>query len=79
MSETSWKRVAGDSLMKPENLEQIKANIMRFLGNGLIPEKDVALHLVIGMADTRHSVSTEADTVMRRFSSYIDWEDKVCK
>ena len=76
LSENAWKKVAGDSPMKPEDLEKIKANIMRFLGNGLIPEKNVAMHLVIGMADTRHSVSTEADSVMRRVSGGIDWEQK---
>ena len=77
LSEASWKKVAGETLMKPEELEKVKANVMRFLGNGLIPEKKVAMHLVVGMADTRHSVSTEADSVMRRLSGGIDWEEKV--
>ena len=77
LSESSWKRVSGESMMKPEDLEKITANIVRFLGNGLIPERDIAMHLVIGMADTRHSVSTEADSVMRRVSGGIDWNQKV--
>jgi hypothetical protein len=79
LCESAWKRVAGDSPMKPEVLEKTKANVMRFFGNGLIHEKKIAMHLVIGIADTRHSVSTEADTVMRRYSSGIDWNDKVCR
>lgn len=77
MSEASWKKVAGETLMKPEELEKVKTNVVKFLGNGLISEKEIAMHLVIAMADTRHSVSTEADSVMRRFSGGIDWNDKV--
>ena len=63
--------------MKPEDLEKIKASVVKFLGHGLILEKSIAMHLVIGMADTRHSVSTEADSVMRRVSGGIDWNEKV--
>lgn len=77
LCEASWKRVSGESPMKAEDLEKIKAGIVRFLGNELFTEKDIAMHLVIAMADTRHSVSTEADSVMRRFSGAIDWNDKV--
>ena len=65
-------------MIKPEELEKMKANVIKFLGNGLISEKVIAMHLVIGMADTRHSVSTEADSVMRRVSGGIDWNEKVC-
>ena len=64
-------------MIKPEELEKLKANVVKFFGNGLIHEKIIAMHLVIGMADTRHSVSTEADTVMRRVQSGIDWNEKV--
>ena len=64
-------------MIKPEDLEKLKANVVKFFGNGLIHEKIIAMHLVIGMADTRHSVSTEADTVMRRVQSGIDWNEKV--
>ena len=64
-------------MIKPEELEKLKANVVKFFGNGLIHEKVIAMHLVIGMADTRHSVSTEADTVMRRVQSGIDWNEKV--
>ena len=77
LSEASWKRVSGETLIKPEDLEKNKANVVKFLGHGLIPEKKIAMHLVIGMADTRHSVSTEADSVMRRLSGGIDWDEKV--
>ena len=77
LSEAAWKKVAGETLLKPEDLEKIKASVVKFLGNGLIHEKKIAMHLVIGMADTRHSVSTEADSVMRRLSGGIDWNDKV--
>ena len=79
LSEAAWKKVAGETLMKPEELEKVKTNVVKFLGNGLISEKEIAMHLVIAMADTRHSVSTEADSVMRRFSGGIDWNDKVHK
>ena len=77
LSEAAWKRVSGESMIKPEELEKLKANVVKFFGNGLIHEKIIAMHLVIGMADTRHSVSTEADTVMRRVQSGIDWNEKV--
>lgn len=76
LSESAWKRVSGETQTKPEDLEKIKANVVKFLGNGLILEKKIAMHLVIAMADTRHSVSTEADSVMRRVSGGIDWNEK---
>lgn len=75
LSEASWKRVAGDELVKPEQLEKNKVGLVKFLGSGLMPEKDVAMHLLIAMADTRHRVASEADSVMRRFSSIIDWNE----
>ena len=34
-------------MIKPEELEKIKANVIKFLGNGLISEKVIAMHLVI--------------------------------
>ena len=47
LSESAWKKVAGETLMKPELLEKVKANVVKFLGNGLIDEKKVAMHLAV--------------------------------
>ncbi len=73
LSENSWKRVSGETPVKAEDLERGKTNVVKFLGKYLLPEMDIALHLIVAMADTRHSVANEADTIMRKLSGHIDW------
>ena len=73
LSESSWKRVSGEAPSKAEDLEKAKVGIVKFLGKCLLPEMDVAIHLIVAMADTRHSVANEADTVMRKLSGHIEW------
>ncbi len=73
LSESSWKRVAGEAPIKAEDLEKTKVGIVKFIGKYLLPEMEVALHLIVAMADTRHVVANEADTVMRKLSGHIKW------
>ena len=73
LSESSWKRVSGEAPIKAEDLEKTKVGLVKFIGKGLLPEMDVALHLIIAMADTRHTVASEADSIMRKFSGRIEW------
>ena len=77
MSEHGWKRVAGETPMPADVLEKRKCSIVKFLGAGLLPDMDIALPLIVSSSDTRHSVASEADTVQRKFGSFIDWEDQV--
>ena len=67
--------MAGDSPPSSESVEVTKAGLVKFLGGGLVPEMEIALHLVIGAADTRHGVASAADTQNRQLSGSIDWND----
>ncbi|TRY72263.1 hypothetical protein TCAL_11939 [Tigriopus californicus] len=75
LSEASWKRVASEALVPSEILEKNKVQVLKFLGLGIFDEADIALHFVIGLADTRHSVTAQADTNMRKLGSFLDWND----
>jgi len=75
LSEYGWKRVAGEAAPASETVETTKTGIVKFLGSGLLPEMEIALHLLIGAADTRHGVASSADTQNRQLSGVIDWND----
>lgn len=75
LSEYGWKRVSGETVPASETVEVTKTGIVKFLGSGLLPEMEVALHLLIGAADTRHGVASAADTQNRQLSGVIDWND----
>ena len=38
-------------------------------------EMEVAVHLVVASADTRHSVATTAEAETRKVSGVVDWND----
>ena len=75
LSKADWKRVAGETPMKAELLEKTKVKVLKFLGKGLFPESEIALHLIVGTADTRHSVASQADTEIRKLMGVLDWND----
>ena len=75
LSESGWRRVAGETVTPSEVLETNKTGIVKFLGSGLMSEMEVALHLLIAAADTRHGVASAADTYIRQFGSKIDWNN----
>ena len=75
LSEQGWKRVAGENLTPPESLETTKAGLVKFLGSQLLPEMEVALHLTVAAADTRHGVASAADTFLRQLGAKVDWND----
>ena len=75
LSEHGWKRVSGDTVPAAESLEQTKTGLVKFLGSQLIPEMEVALHLTVAAADTRHGVASTADTFIRQLGGRMDWND----
>jgi len=75
LSEYGWKRVGGDTPTSAEELEFTKTGLVKFLGSSLVPEMEVAVHLVVGSADTRHSVATAAETENRKVQGFVDWND----
>ena len=75
LSEQGWKRVAGESLVPAESLETTKAGLVKFLGSQMLPEMEVALHLSVAAADTRHGVASAADTFIRQLGSKVDWNE----
>lgn len=75
LSEVAWKRVSGEAPIPSEILEKNKVQVLKFLGLGIFDEADIALHFVIGLADTRHSVTAQADNNMRKLGGFLDWND----
>ena len=75
LSETAWKRVAGESPVRAEQLERNKVGLVRFLGRAPLQDKtDLAVQLVVASADSRHSVASEAESQMRRLASVMDFD-----
>lgn len=67
MSESGWKRASGETQLKPEQLEEAKLGIVKFVSSGVLGgEQAVLPHLVIAAADTRFSVANAADSALKR-------------
>uniref|UniRef100_A0A8D2L4M6 Ecm29 proteasome adaptor and scaffold n=1 Tax=Varanus komodoensis TaxID=61221 RepID=A0A8D2L4M6_VARKO len=75
MSFYAAKRVIGDSPWTPEQLEQCKLGIVKFIEAEQVPEVEAVIHLVIASSDTRHSVATAADLELKSKQSLIDWNN----
>jgi len=75
LSDYGWKRVAGETPQPAEKVEVTKTGIVKFLGSGLLPEMEVAIHLLVGVSDTRHGVASTADSENRKLGGVIDWND----
>uniref|UniRef100_A0A8D0E6M2 Ecm29 proteasome adaptor and scaffold n=1 Tax=Salvator merianae TaxID=96440 RepID=A0A8D0E6M2_SALMN len=77
MSFYAAKRVIGDSPWTPEQLEQCKLGIVKFIEAEQVPELEAVIHLVIASSDTRHSVATAADLELKSKQSLIDWNNPI--
>ena len=66
MSEIGWKRASGESQMKPEQLEETKLGIVKFMSSGILGEQEILPHLIVAAADTRFSVANAADSALKR-------------
>ncbi|KGL72686.1 Proteasome-associated protein ECM29, partial [Tinamus guttatus] len=75
MSFYAAKRVVGDSPWTPEQLEQCKLGIVKFIEAEQVPELEAVIHLVVASSDTRHSVATAADLELKSKQSLIDWNN----
>lgn len=53
LSDYGWKRVSGETPIPAEQLETTKTGLVKFLGSGLLPEMEVAIHLLVAASDTR--------------------------
>lgn len=73
MSEYTFKRVIHENPLKPEELEQIKLGIVKFLAHGIFPDDDVLIHMIVAAADTRFSVANLADMELKKVVSTVDW------
>lgn len=47
----------------------IKAGVVEFLSSGIFPATEVICHMIIGAADTHHSVATKAEYGMKRIGT----------
>jgi hypothetical protein len=70
MSEYGWKRSLGETQLKPEQLEETKLGIVKFISSGVFGEQTIVPHLVIAAADTRFSVANAADSALKRIGGY---------
>ena len=52
--------------MKPEQLEETKLAIVKFVSGGVLGEQAILPHLIIAAADTRFSVANAADSALKR-------------
>ena len=46
--------MSGDAPQPAEKVETTKTGIIKFIGAGLLPEMEVAIHILVGAADTRY-------------------------
>ncbi|XP_063074333.1 proteasome adapter and scaffold protein ECM29 [Engraulis encrasicolus] len=77
MSVYGVKRVIGETQWSPEQLEQCKLGIVKFIEAGQVCEVETVIHLVVASSDTRHSVATAADLELKSKQSIIDWNNPV--
>ncbi|XP_034043433.1 proteasome adapter and scaffold protein ECM29 [Thalassophryne amazonica] len=75
MSVYAAKRVIGETQWSPEQLEQCKLGIVKFIEAKQVPEVETVVHLVVASSDTRHSVATAADLELKSKQSIIDWNN----
>uniref|UniRef100_A0A671ME43 Proteasome-associated protein ECM29 homolog n=1 Tax=Sinocyclocheilus anshuiensis TaxID=1608454 RepID=A0A671ME43_9TELE len=75
MSVYAVKRVIGEAQWSPEQLEQCKLGIVKFIEAEQVPEVETVIHLVVASSDTRHSVATAADLELKSKQSIIDWNN----
>ncbi|XP_046388790.1 proteasome adapter and scaffold protein ECM29-like [Ischnura elegans] len=73
MSEYSFKRVTGENMLSPEDLEKTKLGIVKFLSSGVFPEKDILIHLIVAVADTRFGIAHAADIELKKIVRSLDW------
>ncbi|XP_051993811.1 proteasome adapter and scaffold protein ECM29-like [Xyrauchen texanus] len=77
MSVYAVKRVIGEAQWTPEQLEQCKLGIVKFIEAEQVPEVETVIHLVVASSDTRHSVATAADLELKSKQSIIDWNNQL--
>ncbi|XP_064200970.1 proteasome adapter and scaffold protein ECM29 [Anguilla rostrata] len=75
MSFYAAKRIVGETLWSPGQLEQCKLGIVKFIEAEQVPEVEGIIHLVVASSDTRHSVATAADLELKSKQSIIDWNN----
>ncbi|KAK7161946.1 hypothetical protein R3I94_004573 [Phoxinus phoxinus] len=75
MSVYAVKRVIGEAQWSPEQLEQCKLGIVKFIEAEQVPEVETVIHLVVASSDTRHGVATAADLELKSKQSIIDWNN----
>lgn len=55
----------------PDQLEQTKIGIIKFLGGGYFPDADILAHLIIAASDTRFAVANLADAELRKIVRFV--------
>lgn len=71
MSEMTYKRITNNNPMKPEELEEVKLGIVKFLSHGVFKSEDVLPHFIIAAADTRFAIANLADMELKKVVGYV--------
>lgn len=58
----------GAAFPSADQIEQMKSGVMLYITSDIVPVSEVAVHLVIGSADSRHTIATSGDNELRRVS-----------
>ncbi|CAH0555694.1 unnamed protein product [Brassicogethes aeneus] len=66
MSQVSFKRITLNNPIKPEQLEEMKLGIVKFVSHGVFNNDDILIHLIVAAADTRFSVANLADNELKK-------------
>lgn len=75
MSEHSFKRLTTNQPIKPDQLEEIKYGIVKFLSYDIFTPETVFIHFVIAAADTRFAIANYADNELKKIINTLDWSN----
>ncbi|KAF5283686.1 hypothetical protein FQR65_LT13757 [Abscondita terminalis] len=73
MSEYSFKRLSNEFPLHPEDLEQFKLGIVKFIASGIFTDEEIFIHLIVAAADTRFSIANLADLELKKVVGAVDW------
>lgn len=51
-------------------IEGLKVGVTKYLCDDVLPPNEIALHLIIASADSRHTVATMGESELRRLNRY---------
>ncbi len=76
LSERIYKQFRSDvNLDNPDELEELKVGILKFLALNIFPNEDAVFHYLIASSDTRYNVVRIAELHIKRITS-VNWNNQ---